>query len=218
MNYVYAMFYFSLAVCMCVYLVYVSVCARAMKIIFSCCYFKSFFFSVSRSGCCYLIHCHLSIFILQCLKILMWWVSSSSTIFFTAFISLQFFQVNWEYYFAFIEFEAFLFCLHFSFLFPVISIFSSFCRLVGLFVFSSCYFSLVCTSHYVFFHINLFFLSLCCFDLELRSLLTLSQHRFFFHSLTFYLSFTHCFCHYVYLSLIPVFNFSMAKKDRTLFF
>lgn len=148
----------------------------------------------------------------------MWWASSSSTIFFTAFISLQFFQVNWEYYFAFIEFEAFLFCLHFSFLFPVISIFSSFSRLVGLFVFSSCYFSLVCTSHYVFFHINLFFLSLCCFDLELRSLLTLSQHRFFFHSLTFYLSFTHCFCHYVYLSLIPVFNFSMAKKDRTLFF
>lgn len=83
-------------------------------------------------------------------------------------------------------FQAFSFCLHFSFLFPVFGFFL--CSVLRAFLFKlvfffSVLFCLVFTSHYVFFPYQFIFLSLCCFDQGLRSMLILSQQSSFFPSL-----------------------------------
>lgn len=86
-------------------------------------------------------------------------------------------------------FQAFSFCLHFSFLFPMFGFFSRYvlfgsaCFSIHASVFFCVLFCLVFTSHYVFFPYQFIFLSLCCFDQGLRSMLILSQQSSFFLSL-----------------------------------
>lgn len=129
----------------------VCLCARAVKIIF------------------YLLGVALSVIVIRPFSCRCVWSDGDSFFSLVVFLSISsFYQANWEYYFAFIEFQAFLFCLHFSFLFPVIStsfFFSLFIQSTS-FVFDLCFFVvvvcqrwtvLVCASHYVFFHTNLFF-------------------------------------------------------------
>lgn len=129
----------------------VCLCARAVKIIF------------------YLLGVALSVIVIRPFSCRCVWSDGDSFFSLVVFLSISsFYQANWEYYFAFIEFQAFLFCLHFSFLFPVIStsfFFSLFIQSTS-FVFDLCFFVvvvcqrwtvLVCASHYVFIHTNLFF-------------------------------------------------------------
>lgn len=114
---------------------------------------------------------------------------------------------NWEYYFAFIEFQAFLFCLYFSFLFPVYFLYSFIIIILGSdciypfsFFFILC---LVCASHYVFFFIPIYF----SVTLLLWSRTAINVD---FISTIFFSCYC-CCC--VYLSLIPVFKLPFKIND-----
>lgn len=94
---------------------------------------------------------------------------------------------NWEYYFAFIEFFKHFLSVYISHFYSLclVYFFPMFCSVLRAFLFMLVFFfwvlfCLVFTSHYVFFPYQFIFLSLCCFDQGLRSMLILSQQTSFF--------------------------------------